>query len=567
MMFRAHLHSTFLCMAIAGSAASLGAEAPAQAPGPAQAPAREPDRITLSVRDADLKDVLRAAAANTNFNLSFDAAADTRIKGLDLKAVTLDEILEQVLPSLGLMCVRTGRTLHIQKSDGGLRFYHVEYLSIARSGKKDYMVNASGQLIQVGGSGGSGGSSGGNSGGSGGGGSDSGGGSGSSSSYMSSLRTASGSDPWQELRSGLATLVFGGGVETSQEAAADGGLRTPETVSYSRDGKTLVIHPDSGLVMVGADPSTQARVARYLEEMRHRHCHQVILEARIVEVTLGNDSQIGVDWASVLTPGGASGGTGTDISGQFGTGGTINTNVTSDMGLARLVVQNARVTAALSALAREGRLQVLSAPRLVTLNNQKAILRVVREEAFFMQNSTTTGSGGVSGFSTTVNITPMVVPVGIILDIQPQIAEDGVISLAVNPSVSEIVTVRSMSVQDRSGVTIASANLPVVDRRDLDTVVRMRNGETLVLAGIIKSKDTVDDRGVPWLRRIPLLGNLFTKKEKSKAHTELAIFITPTLVEDAGQVEAQRKASETRLEKAGADLDPQPVKREPISVP
>jgi general secretion pathway protein D len=87
------------------------------------------------------------------------------------------------------------------------------------------------------------------------------------------------------------------------------------------------------------------------------------------------------------------------------------------------------------------------------------------------------------------------------------------------------------------------------------------------LAGIIKSKDGVDDRGVPWLRRIPWLGNLFTKKEKSKTHTELAIFITPTTVEDANQTEALRKASESRLEKAGAELDPQPAKRPGISVP
>ena len=125
-----------------------------------QAPA--PKRLTLSIRDADLKDVLRAAAADSDLNLSFDPALDTRIKGLDLKGVTLEEILDQVLPNLGLGYVRTGRTIHIQKSDGGLRFYSVDYLSINRSGRKEFSVNASGQLIQVsGGGGGGGGASGG----------------------------------------------------------------------------------------------------------------------------------------------------------------------------------------------------------------------------------------------------------------------------------------------------------------------------------------------------------------------------------------------------------------------
>jgi general secretion pathway protein D len=101
----------------------------------------------------------------------------------------------------------------------------------------------------------------------------------------------------------------------------------------------------------------------------------------------------------------------------------------------------------------------------------------------------------------------------------------------------------------------ASATLPVVDRRDLDTVVRMRTGETLVLAGIIKSQDGSDDRGIPFLKDLPWIGALFTKKEKSKVRTELAIFITPTLVESAEQVQSLQKGTERSLEKAGATLE------------
>jgi MSHA biogenesis protein MshL len=294
----------------------------------------------------------------------------------------------------------------------------------------------------------------------------------------------------------------------------------------------------------------------------------VLLEARIVEVTLGNDSQIGVDWNGLLSAGAASGSTGTDIRGTFATGMTSNTNLdAATEGLAKLVVQNARITATLSALAREGRLQVLSSPRISTLNNQKAILRVVREEAFFLQNSQTTGSGGIGGFSTTVNITPMVVPVGIVLDILPQIADDNTVTLAVNPSISEIVAVRSLVVQGVGNSGGASATLPVVDRRDLDAVVRLKSGETLVLAGIIRSKEGVDDRGVPWIRKIPFLGNFFTKKEKTKTHTELAIFITPTLIDDSEQIAVQRDSSEKRLEKAGANLKPEPQTSSSIKEP
>jgi type II secretory pathway component GspD/PulD (secretin) len=263
-----------------------------------------------------------------------------------------------------------------------------------------------------------------------------------------------------------------------------------------------------------------------------------------------------VDWSAVLTPGAASGGSGTDVSSSFTTGTTLNPNLSATDGLFKFVVTNMRVTATLSALAREGKLQVLSSPRISTMNNQKAILRVVREEAYFLQSSQATPTGSGTGVLVTTTITPLVVPVGIVLDIQPQVADDGMITLAVNPSVSEVVSTRTFSTTGQGGG--ASATLPVVDRRDLDTVVRMRNGETLVMAGIIKNKEGMEDRGVPFLRKIPILGRLFSKKEKTNSHTELAIFITPTLVEESPDVKAQQEHSEQRLEKSGANLDPEP---------
>jgi MSHA type pilus biogenesis protein MshL len=531
-------------------------------PSIAQTPG--PRRISISVREADLKDVLRAATEGTDLNLSFDPGLDTKVKGLDLKAVTLEELLEQILPNLGLGYVKKGRTLHIQKADGGMRFFQVDQLALRRIGAKEFMVNASGQTVQATGGGG-GGSSSGSSGGGSGGSSGGSGGSGQSSAYLSSLQSGNTFDPWAELELGLSIIVFGEPMPVSSgtsAGAAVGGVKAPGSQALNRDGKTLILHPESGLVVVGADPSTLHRVEQYLDHIQRRNRRQVQLEARIVEVTLGKDSQVGVDWQrAILSAGTSSGlGTGTNIATSFATGDTLNPKVDGTQGLFRMVVDNQRVSAALSALARDGRLQVLSSPRLSTLNNQKAILRVVREEAYFLQNSQITPSGGFGQPIITTTLTPLVVPVGIVLDIQPQVGEDGTITLAVNPSVSEVAEIRTQNVRDSSGNVLASANLPVVDRRDLDTVVRMKNGETLVLAGIIKAKDSEDDRGVPWLRKIPFLGALFTKREKSKIHTELAIFITPTLVEDPDQVLAEKKRSEERLDKVGADRDPAPPK-------
>jgi len=178
----------------------------------------------------------------------------------------------------------------------------------------------------------------------------------------------------------------------------------------------------------------------------------------------------------------------------------------------------------------------------------------VQEQAYFLTSSTTSGAGSLAGATTSVNITPLVVPVGIVLDIQPQIGDDGSITLAVNPSVSSVVSISTDTIYAQGSATpLASANLPVVNRRDLDTVVRIQSGETLVLAGIIQNSESVDHSGVPWLKDIPFIGSLFKKDEKSKSRTELAIFITPTLLEDSQEIAANRAEAEKRLKDVGAE--------------
>jgi MSHA biogenesis protein MshL len=529
----------------------------AQAP-PQQAPA--PQRFSLSAGEADLRDVLRAFAKDANINLTFEPGLETKVRGLELREMTLEEILTQVLPAYGIAVSQVGRTMHVHRSDGGMRFYPVDFLALRRQGTKSFSVNASGQAMQGGGGnnqgggmgaqgGGYGGGMQGGQGGQGGMGGQQGGGGGNNAAFQSSLQTGSTSDPWHELQTGLSLMVFGEALqpkEGSQQPQGQAGqVQAPTASSFSKDGRSLLIQPDAGLVAVSADPGIQRRVEAYLGEMRKRYRRQVLLEAKIVEVTLGKDDQMGTDWSSVLKRGNQAGGYGTDVTSSLTTGAPSNTQLAGE-GLFSLVAQNLRVQATISALARDGKLQVLSNPRIATLNNQKAILRVVREEAYFLQNSQIT-PGGVSGNISSVTVTPMVVPVGIILDIHPQIGEDGVIMLAVNPSVSEVAEVRTFQ------TTGASASLPVVDRRDLDTVVKLRNGETLVLAGIIRTNDTTDDRGVPWFRKIPLLGYLFSRKTESRQKTELAIFITPTLIEESDQVDRERQRTETRLSEAAKD--------------
>jgi MSHA biogenesis protein MshL len=457
-----------------------------------------------------------------------------------------------VLPRLGLRANREGRNLYVQKSEEDLRFYHLDQLAMARTGSKTYQVNGSGQGAGGTGATGTAGPAG-----------TSGGGA-YSTSYSSSVELESASDPWGEVENGLMLLVFGRTVERQAAPAATPGAGAAATAprGYASGGRTLLIQPGSGLVAVGADPSIQRHVAAYLQEVQGRAERQVLLEARIVEVTLNNDSQMGVDWSGLASQ------NGNPALSSFSSGGVNNPNVGASQGLMTIVAQKGRVQAALTALARDQRLNVLSAPRLATLNNQKAILRVVQEQAFAIPSSQITPGTAAGGAVATTQLTPLIVPVGITLDILPQVGDDGYISLSVNPSISEVASTTTISEPVIGAIGLnqgqnVSMTLPVINRRDLDAVVRVKSGETLVLAGIIMKRENQDNRGVPWLRRIPILGALFAKDEKSASRTELAIFITPTLMETSAQVAAQRGDAEKRLEQAGQELKPPPPPAKP----
>jgi type II secretory pathway component GspD/PulD (secretin) len=158
------------------------------------------------------------------------------------------------------------------------------------------------------------------------------------------------------------------------------------------------------------------------------------------------------------------------------------------------------------------------------MNNQKAVIRVVREEVFFTQTSTVSQSLGPT--VTVQDVQNQFVPIGVVLDIIPQISSAGEITLSINPSISELVEVRTFQSDDGS----ATSTQPVIDRRDLDTVAKVHTGETVLIAGIMRERKAEDVRGVPWLMNIPFVGNAFRRTEQSLSRTELIIFITPTLL-------------------------------------
>jgi MSHA biogenesis protein MshL len=371
-------------------------------------------------------------------------------------------------------------------------------------------------------------------------------GGGSTTENESTIVTTNSSEVWMDLRLGLESIIFSGGAPEDGVSNIENGPMT----SASRDaaGHRLLINPQAGLVMIHAEPAVLDEAARYIEAVDGSVQRQVLIQARVIEVTLSRDHQLGVNWAAILNPTANFAGLLSDTLGVsnpsigLSTGSALNQNVNPSFGNFQYSISNGRVGMLIDALSRQGQLRMLSSPHISALNNQKAVIRVVREEVFFTQTSLASQSVGPTVI--TENIENQIVPIGVVLDIIPQIAADGEITLSINPSISELVEVRTFS--SREGEAVSTQ--PVIDRRDLDTVAKVRSGETVLIAGIMRERKAEDLRGVPWLMNLPFLGNAFRRTEQAVTRTELVILITPTLISGKSSEDLTAEAKQ-RIEK------------------
>ena len=238
----------------------------------------------------------------------------------------------------------------------------------------------------------------------------------------------------------------------------------------------------------------------------------MMIEASVVEVSLSNSYQSGIDWN--LT------GFGNVLATAVGSG-TVTTGVSTNLG--------ADFGFGIKALEKFGDVQVLSSPRIMAVNNQAALLKVVDNEVYFtIDVSRSTSSAGTD---TTYSTTVHTVPVGFMMTVTPFVANDNQITLNVRPTISRIIgRVRDPN-PDLRAVSVDSY-IPIVQEREMETVLRLRNNQTAVIGGLIEDREDRLDQGLPWLARIPFLGRtLFGNRERGTHKTELVVFIRPVIVD------------------------------------
>ena len=301
-----------------------------------------------------------------------------------------------------------------------------------------------------------------------------------------------------------------------------------------REAAAVIVNSEAGVVVVRATSRQHEKVQEYLDLVTTNSRRQVIIEATIAEVTLGDQYQQGINWQSLRSA---------RSNGSHTAGVSVTQNSSTVSGTAAAVAGTALTGAALvlnyvapglgiastiSLLETFGTVKVLSSPKISVLNNQTAMLKVVDNIVYFtVKADTTTASTGIA--TTTYTTTPQSVSVGLVMSVTPQISESGSILLNVRPTISSLKG--AGKTDPTPGLTVPNI-VPEIQTREMESMLRLSDGEVAVMGGLMEDKINYNTDAVPGLGSIPGIGNFFRNRNDTNTKTELVIFLRPTVIRD-----------------------------------
>jgi MSHA biogenesis protein MshL len=459
-------------------------------------------KFDLSVNNTPANQVFTAIVSGTRYSILVPADVSGYIS-LHLKDVTVFEALEAIREVYGYEYKVDGSRIYVQGVSLQTRIYQVNYLTGQRSGSSSLRVASSSIAGTTAGSTTPGAAL---------------TPANISSSDGSRVSMTSSADFWSELSTSLISIVG------------------------HEKGRSVVISPMSGVIVVRALPDELRNVATYLKASQISIERQVILEAKIIEVSLTDSLQTGVNWASFTNDGSrftsagqlaagstlnpTAGGAATALNGNIisATPGTsLSAGSTAPGSLFGLAFQTSNFAALLNFLESQGSVHVLSSPRIATLNNQKAVLKVGTDEFFVTGITTTTTAVGTTA-TTTPSVTLQPFFSGISLDVTPRIDENNEIILHVHPSVGQVSTVNKIL---NLGVTTGTYILPLASSSvsETDSIVRAHDGQIVAIGGLMRQATIEEESGLPGLAK-----SIFGQTSKRTEKRELVILIKPTVV-------------------------------------
>jgi general secretion pathway protein D len=497
---------------------------------------------TIVVNDVPVKDLLFSIARDTQHNIDIHPGITGRIS-LNAVDEPLTAILDRIAKQADLRYSVEGHTISIMPDTPYLKTYKVNYVNLSRNtsstiGVASQIASTSTSVNAAGGNSVSGGNN-----------------------SNTDVKTTSNNDFWGVLKENIANILYATKVEqkkTEERAAiAEANriqveirdnekaknnpnsnqelLRTVSQTVTPQPGdseREVIVNAVAGTVSVFANERQQQLVQEYLDKVSTSSQRQVMIEATIVEVTLKDQYRAGVNWqslASTLATGWAVNTTGAGI------GGTNLANQLKPF-YAISYTNNDKwdFKATIDLLESFGNTKVLSSPKLMTLNNQTALLKVVNNLVYFTLKADT--NQNANNTTTTFTSTPQTIPVGVVMSVTPQIGENGQVTITVRPTITRKVGDATDPNPDLAKLNITS-NIPIIQVREMESLLQVHSGQTVILGGLIQDDSDNARDGLPVLSRPEGIGAIFGQHERLNNQTELVIFLRPTVVVDGAMAD------------------------------
>ncbi|WP_045587643.1 pilus (MSHA type) biogenesis protein MshL [Vibrio parahaemolyticus] len=454
-------------------------------------------RFRIQANAVEARSFFASLVKGTEYSVAIHPAVQGNIT-VNLSDVTLDEVLSVVQNMYGYDVMKSGKVIQVYPAGMRTVTIPVDYLQFKRSGRSLTSI-VTGSVTSAGtsssgGSSDSSDSSDSNN-------SNNGNDSSTTSTGGTRIETITESDFWPMLQQAVANLIGSG------------------------KGQSVVVTPQAGVITVRAFPDDIREVREFLGVSQERMQRQVILEAKILEVTLSDGYQQGINWSN--------------LSASIGNSGSIIVNRPASAlppldaigtllgGQTNVTISDGNFEAVLNFMSTQGDLNVLSSPRITAANNQKSVIKVGTDQYFVTELSSNAGNGENSNAVPEVELTPFFS--GISLDVTPQIDNKGNVFLHVHPAVIEVTEeVKQLNL----GGQFQNIQLPLAKSsiRESDSVIRAKDGDVVVIGGLMKQQNVEQVSKVPFLGDVPALGHLFRNTSNVTQKTELVILLKPTVV-------------------------------------